>query len=267
MKTFCIAWIAFAALGTTVQAELTSSNIRSPSGPSSFPGRWIQACEWLGRNNDDDNNDNEDDQCQGPTVCNEQHQFIASVLAYNNNGCECNVCGDRLTVQCDYCTACGAFEGKDSCVDAGTTFAFTDFKNGTYSLTNGATSVTTSGKNSANNHVLFEATLKSNTFYWSLFNESTTNVDANDDFYFSMNGVRCNSLSFDNLGCIILDCRNVATEYYWTCSDAQNVVFDTSHPLHGFFASSFYCPNNSARAVDDVLSEGLLLPFLKFNHE
>ncbi|GAX22079.1 hypothetical protein FisN_6Hh327 [Fistulifera solaris] len=246
MKVLLIIWSSVTILAATAHAELSLENTSLFSGPSLTSERWLQGCSWFGRNDDEDKED-EEPRCSSPASCNAQHAFIASVLTYNDQPCECNLCGDVLTLQCNYCTACGAFPGKDSCIEARTTFELTDLKNGNYTFVSITNSVKSSGKDSASNHVVAEITFAENTFNWTLLNENTTLLGSDDDVTLSLNGVNCQSISLEQDECAVFDCRNIDPDYYWTCNDGDELINDTANPLHGFITVSVYCPKDDRR--------------------
>jgi hypothetical protein len=246
-------WSSVTILTATAHAELNLQNSSPLSGPTLTSERWLQGCSWLGRNDDEDKEDDEP-QCSNPDVCNAQHEFIASVLAYNDQPCECNVCGDVVTLQCNYCTACGAFPGKNSCIEAQTTVELTDLKNGNYTFISVATSVKSSGKDSASNHVVVEITFAENIFNGTLFDENTTFLSSDDAVNLSLDGVTCQSISLEQDECSVFDCRNIDPDYYWTCNDGDELINDTSNPLHGFITIALYCPMDDNR-LEHALSE------------
>jgi hypothetical protein len=250
MKTFWMGWVALISLENNVQAE------------SSSPERWIEACDWLGRNDDRDSEEDVPppptaapiDPCRGSNdLCNEDHKLITSALAYyDGSSCECNLCFGSLTITCESCSGCGAFEGKDACIDSSITTYYLSLPSskdedgiGYYQINQAFINVTSSGADSGSWNVVEEKSF-----------DMIFAVEGIDQDYPSLyvwgaetqlsvlkiNGVECNLATADDNFCKIYDCRNINSEYYWTCRDFQEIKNNPSHPLHGLKATYLYCP-------------------------
>lgn len=215
-KNTWIGWFAIVFGSAAVQAQLIAElfspdTVSKTTSTTEPPEQLVRACGLFRRHNNDN-------PCQ---PCNKDDlDLIDGTL--DSPDCMCQKCTEPydFLVECPYCSKCS--DENNFCLDFIEGVGFNVGDDAVLSVLTAR--ISTTGADSAKNTIFFERIPRENSY----------------DCRIRLNGVLCNSCSIT--GCLDIDCRNVKNGGgRWTCEDAEDMVSDTSHPLHALVDPKGFC--------------------------